>query len=139
MSFREKSAWITFVLVLAVFALWLTNVIRVEFFGLRHGNPMLFAIGLLTIFIVAEIVLHVAIALQSPAEARAPKDERERLIDLKASRVGFYVLAAGAWLSVGSMHIRFNTLFVAQNVMGALFIAELVKLATQIVLYRRDA
>ena len=35
--------------------------------------------------------------------------------------------------------LRSSLTFVVQNVMAALFIAELVKLGTQIVLYRRDA
>ena len=39
--------------------------------------------------------LHVAIAVRSPRDARAPKDEREVLIDLKATRTAFYVLFAG--------------------------------------------
>src|SRR3954471_18217340 len=118
MSFREKSAWITFVLVLVVFIVWLVSVIRHELFY-RHGrgNPMIPVFITLAAFIVAEVVLHVAIALMSPADARTPKDERERLIDLKATRVGFYVLAIGVWAAIGSMHIRFSLTFVVQNVM----------------------
>jgi hypothetical protein len=41
MSFREKSAWISFVLIFIFGALWLRNVVRVEFYGLRQ-DPMKF-------------------------------------------------------------------------------------------------
>jgi hypothetical protein len=117
MSFREKSAWISFVLIFIFGALWLQTLIRVEFFG-----------------------LHVAIALQSPREARTPKDEREKLIDLKASRVGFYVLMIGAWASIATMHIRgANKFTIVQAMMGAIIIATLTRFATMIALYRRDA
>ena len=139
MSFREKSAWITFILVLIVLGFWLRNVVRHEVYHLHSGNPMLEAFAVLVAFVAAEVVLHLAIAFHSPSDARAPKDERDQLIALKATRVGFYVLAACAWMAVGSMHLRFSVTFIAQNVMGALFIAELAKLGTQIVLYRRGA
>jgi uncharacterized membrane protein len=140
MSFREKSAWISFVLVFLVFLLWLVHMHGyVPLRPSAGGNPGLWILGVLVLFVVAEIVLHVAAALLSPADARAPRDERDTLIALRATRVGFYVLAAGAWVSVASMHIRFNALFVAEHVMTALFVAELAKLGTQIVLYRRQA
>ena len=135
MSFREKSTWITFVLVLIVFLFWLQSVFTHTLFGHNAGLGVVLT---LIAFVVAEIVLHLAIALQSPAEARAPKDERERLIDLKACRVGFYVLAVGVWAGIGSMHIKFSLSFVVPNLMAAFFIAELAKLGTQLVLYRRD-
>src|SRR5262245_7455501 len=110
MSFREKSAWISFVLVLIVFVYWLQNFIRVEAFGFRDPAPMTLALRTRLAFVVAEVLLHIAIALKAPREARTPKDEREKLIDLKAARVGFYVLALGAWAAVGSMHLRFDAL-----------------------------
>ena len=139
MSFREKSAWISFVLILVFGGLWLRNVIQVEFFGLRQ-NPMLQFFGMLAALIAAEVGLHIAIAIQSPHEARTPKDEREKLIDLKASRVGFYVLMVGAWTSIGTLHLpNSNRFLMAQFMMGSIIIAVLTRFATQIALYRRDA
>jgi hypothetical protein len=139
MSFREKSAWISFVLIFIFGALWLRNVLRVEFYGLRQ-DPMKFFFAILLALIVAEISLHIAIAIQSPRDARTPKDEREKLIDLKASRVAFYVLMIGAWLSLGTLHVPgSNRAMMAQALMGTIIIAVLTRFATQIVLYRRDA
>ena len=68
-----------------------------------HGGTQF---ALILLFVVLEIVLHVAIAVQSPRDARAPKDERETLIDLKATRTAFYVLFGGALLSIFTMHFR---------------------------------
>jgi hypothetical protein len=139
MSFREKSAWISFVLILIFGGLWLRNVIQVEFYGMRQ-NPMHFFFGMLAALIAAEIALHVAIALQSPGEARTHKDERERLIDFRASRVAFYVLMVGAWTSISTLHLPNSSRFLmAQFLMGSIIIAVLTRFATQIVLYRRDA
>ncbi len=139
MSFREKSAWISFFCLLVIGGFWFANIVRVEVYGVRHGNPLLYFLGLVTALVVGEIVLHVVIALQSPREARTPKDEREKLIDLKATRVAFYVLIAGGWLSVATIHLRFSSLDVAQCIIGSIIIAELTKFGAQIALHRRDA
>jgi hypothetical protein len=113
---------------------------RVEFFHTRNVSPMLWWFVMLAGLIALEIALHVAIAIQSPRDARTPKDERERLIDMKASRVAFYVLLAGAFASVGTLHVPGSSRFmVAQSVMGSIILAALVRFATQIALYRRDA
>ncbi len=78
-----------------------------------------------------------AIAVQSPRDARAPKDEREHLIDLKATRTAFYVLFGGALLSIFTMHFRVNVWTLSQFVLFSIVVAELVKFASQIVLFRR--
>jgi hypothetical protein len=139
MSFREKSAWISFFCLFGFGGFWLRNIIRVEVFHAREANPMLAFFSLLGALVLAELVLHIAIAVRDPKEARTPKDERERLIDLKAARVAFYVLMAGAWLSIATLHLDFDRLRIADSVLGAIIVAELVKFATQIALYRRDA
>jgi hypothetical protein len=139
MSFREKSAWISFLCLLAFGGFWLHHVIRIEVYHVRQANPMLAFFSLLGALIIAEIVLHIAIAVRDQKEARTPKDERETLIDLKAARVAFYVLMAGAWLSIGTLHLNFDRLRIADSVLRAIIVAEMVKLATQIALYRRDA
>jgi hypothetical protein len=139
MSFREKSAWISFFCVLVFGGFWFRSVVRLEVYHRREANPMLVFFSLLGALILTEIVLHIAIAARDPKEARTPKDEREKLIDLKAARVAFYVLMAGAWLSIGTLHLNFDRLRIADSVLGAIIVAELVKFGTQIALYRRDA
>jgi hypothetical protein len=140
MSFREKSAWISFFCLLLFGAAWLAHVLKIEVFHARSDNPMLWFFGMLAGLIALEIGLHVAIALQSPRDARTPKDERERLIDMKASRVAFYVLLTGAFASVGMLHVPgSNRFMMAQSLMGSIILAALVRFATQIALHRRDA
>lgn len=140
MSFREKSAWISFFCLLLFGASWLTHALGIEFFHPANDNPMRWFLGMLAGLIALEIALHVAIAIRSPREARTPKDERERLIDMKASRVAFYVLLVGAFASVGTLHVPGSSRFmIAQCVMGSIIFAALARFATQIALYRRDA
>ena len=136
MSFREKSTWVSFILLLALaiayfwnFALMLAD---------RPHSDLLFPLLVLG-FVVGQVILQAVVAIQSPIEARAPKDERERLIDLKATRVAFFVLIVGAFTSVGTMHFRFNRFEMGQFTLLAIVVAELALLGTRIVLYRRDA
>ncbi|HXD75895.1 MAG TPA: hypothetical protein VN628_19250 [Vicinamibacterales bacterium] len=139
MSFREKSAWISFYSIAIFAVMWFTHIARVEFFHVPE-NPMLWFFGTLVTVLALEIGLQIWIRIQSPHEARTPKDERERLIDMKASRVAFYVLLVGAFSSIGTMHIPGSNRFtMAQTMMGSILVALLTRFATQIVLHRRDA
>ena len=135
MSFREKSAWISFVLIVLVFGPYFWLVGR-SFAGVGHVHAGT-QFALITVFIVLEIVVHIAIAIQSPRDARAPKDEREVLIDLKATRTAFYVLFAGTLISIFTMHFRVTVWMLSQFVLFSIVVAELVKFARQITLFRR--
>jgi hypothetical protein len=83
--------------------------------------------ALITLFVVLEVVVHVAIGLQSPRDARAPRDEREILIDLKATRSAFYVLFAGALFSIFTLHVPIRAWTLSQFVLLSIVVAELVK------------
>lgn len=140
MSFREKSAWISFLCLLVFAALWFTHAFG-DMFQTRYDNPMTWFFGMLAGLITLEIGLHVAIALQSPKDARTPKDERERLIDLRASRVAFYVLLVGAFFSLGfGLHFPGASRFsMGAFLLGSIIVALLARFGAQIALYRRDA
>lgn len=127
MSFREKSTWISFILLLAI---------SIPFFFQFVASFHLFLV-LVILFIVGEIVLHAIIAMQSPRDARAPKDERDRLIDLKATRVAFFVLMTGALLVVVMVHFPVDRLEILQALLLSVVVSELTMLGARIVYYRR--
>ena len=139
MSFREKSAWISFLSILGVFIPFFWNSYR-QFSGQVDGPTALsVAVWLLVAFVVLEIVLHAAVAMQAPSDARSPRDERERLIEMRATRVAFQVLVVGALAGVATIHFTRSAWAIQQVVLLAIVLAELVKFGGQIVLYRRDA
>jgi hypothetical protein len=135
MSFREKSAWISLVLIVLVFGPYFWLVGR-SFAGQTHvhGGTQF---ALILLFVVLEIVLHIAVAIQSPRDAEAPSDERDNLIDLRATRVAFYVLFGGALISIFTLHFPVNVWTLSQFVLFSIVVAELVKFGSQIVFYRR--
>jgi len=139
MSFREKSAWVSFITILAVFIPFFWNSLR-QYRGEIAGRQ---AVGtaflLLFSFVALEVVLHVVLAIRAPQEARSPRDEREQLIDMRATRVAFYVLLVGALAGVAMVHLTPSAWVMQQVVLLAIVVAELVRFGGQILLFRRDA
>src|SRR5262245_11746213 len=135
MSFREKSAWISLGLIVLVFVpyFWLVGQALSGKVHVHAGTQF----TLITVFIALEIIVHVAVALRSPRDARAPKDERDYLIDLRATRAAFYVLFAGALCSIFAIHFRVSVWAMSQSVLFSIVVAELVRFSRQIVFYRR--
>lgn len=71
----------------------------------HHDYPALF-LFLLAAVVVLEVVLRAVVAIRWPSDAGAPRDERDRLIALKAAPIAFYVLVTGAFLSIASISDR---------------------------------
>lgn len=129
MSFREKSAWISAVLI---------SLFLVSSHLLSHMHAGLHPFLLIVVtFITLEIVLHAVIAIRSPRDARAPKDERERLIGLKAARIAYYVLLVGALSSIFTIHLGARASQIAGHMFLAVVVAELVRFVSIIVFHRR--
>jgi hypothetical protein len=137
MSFREKIVWVTFVVILLAFGIYFAEIAHKLITGHRDGisPPALFAV-LVVIVVVVEIVAHVLIAAGSPQDAKAAKDERDRFIALKSTRPAFFVLLAGTFLSIGTMHLGASVWQLANCVLLSIWIAELTRLGTQIYYYR---
>src|SRR5262245_41999033 len=105
MSFREKTAWITLCAILIVSLMYWLHVP-----SLREPHPGGFVLhamhGSISAFIVIEIVAWIVLRLRYPKDARTPKDEREKLIDLKSMRIAYYVLASCSILGVAmALHL----------------------------------
>ena len=137
MSFREKSAWISLVSISGIYAFYFWSVLHA---GPRGGRVQFS--GLLETIIalaVVETVLTIAVAIFAPKEAKAPRDERERLIDLKATRFAYAGLATG--LAVACFFGAFNPpiIFNTNSLLFVLVTAEIMRSGCQIVQYRHGA
>lgn len=152
MSWIEKSAWASLATTLLVWG-WYFAAVASELAGGSPDGGRLIGIFVraVVLSIVVEIVLAIVLALMSPKEADAPADERDRLIGLKATQAAYWVLslgvvvvalytpmAVGADLNLLDDLPEADTALVAANgIVFALVLAELVKAAGQIFLYRR--
>jgi hypothetical protein len=137
MSFREKTAWISMLSMAGIYGFYFWSVV--------HNGPHAggFRFGGLLVTIVAVVVLQavltVAVAIFSPKEAKAPRDERDKLIELRAMRVAYAGLATSVALACffGAFDppIVFNT----NSLLFILVTAEIMRSACQIIQYRRGA
>lgn len=136
MSYREKSAYISLATHAAVFGTYFFMLWRA--WDDRIGQGL--SIGLLAAAVIALIViaatLAIVAALLSPKEANASSDERERMIDLKAERIASYTLSTGVVCLIGALLIGWNSFLVANLLLAAMVISELVKAIAQIVYFR---
>jgi cytochrome b561 len=138
-SFREKTLLVSFVLMFSLFGYYFWFVSQVSAGNADPDRTLHVFLVVLVLLIVGELVVRAVLRIQNPKEARAARDERERHIELKARGIAYYVLLVAALATVGSVHISTSGYFLAQHVLMAMVLAELTRLGTQIVLFRRDA
>jgi hypothetical protein len=137
MSFREKSVWGSFLIMLTLFSLWVWNFGRGLLGQVERADMVRVSFTLLILAIALELALHLALALLSPHEARTPRDERERLIELYATRIAFRVLVGTGLLAVASVHVGARTGVLTDAMMLSIILALLVKFGSEAVLFRR--
>jgi hypothetical protein len=137
MPFREKSAWISLLSMCGIYGVYFWSVIHSgpQVGGLRFGSLLETIIAL----VVVQVGLTIAAAIVTPKEANAPRDERDKLIELKATRIAYFGLAAGVALAcffgAFSPAIILNT-----NALLFVFVAaEVLRSSCQIIQYRRSA
>jgi len=139
--FREKSIVIQIVSILAVYGLF--GVCLWGFWDLPSlpavaaGAIMVVAlIGITVCMIVINIVGHAALAFYARPEA---PDERDRVIRLRGSRNAYGVLAVGMWCVLYLAIAKVPHGALLYTIMGAIALAELVRLGSQFLYYKLGA
>lgn len=136
MAFREKMAWLSVAAHALVFGGYFFALTRSWDEQHAQGLSIGLMIAAVIAFVVIMVALTTAIALLAPRSAGAPADERERLIDLKAERSASYVLSAAVVCLIGALLMSWNGILVANLLLAAVVISELVKAGLQIGYYR---
>jgi hypothetical protein len=136
MSFREKTAWISLISMAGIYGLYFWSLIRS---GPGGGGRTGSLLGTVIALVVVQTVLTIAVAVFAPKEAQAPRDEREKLIELKATRFAYAGLATGIAVAVFFAAFPAPIIFGANSLLFILVIAEIMRSGCQIVQYRRSA
>ena len=156
MSFREKSAWIGLIATLAIWSVYAVMVGR----GLLAGHVMgpwsvaLF-VECVIVSLAVQFGLKALVGLRAPEEERGLIDEREILIEGRATRLAYTLLIGtvlgvalvsalviGVGLPVGDYRLipagPWNpTVVMANGLLLAVVAAEAMKSATVLILYQR--
>jgi hypothetical protein len=137
MPFREKSAWISLVSMCGIYGVYFWSVIQAgpRAGGFHFGGLLETIIAL----VVVQIGLSIAVAIVTPKEAQAPRDERDKLIDLKATRIAYFGLASGVVLACFFGAFNPPIILDINALLFVLVAAEVLRSSCQIVQYRRSA
>ena len=136
MSFREKSAWISLLSIAGIYGVYFWSVIHAgPHAGVRFGSLLETIVAL----VVVQVVLTIAVAITAPKEAKAPRDEREKLIELKATRIAYSGLATGIALACFFGAFDPPMVFNTNALLIILVTAEVLRSSCQIIEYRRSA
>ena len=137
MTFREKSAWVMGLVMVATGIFYL-NMALVTMRPTGWTAPPLVAfIPYVGLVVIASIVAQATLSLLTPKEANAPADERERPLIDRAGNWSGLVLGVGVVSSLLNYfwHGNGNVLF--HMVMGSLILSQIAEYAFQIALFRR--
>ena len=136
MSFREKSAWITLVTVLACFGIYFGSIVTGRVSG-RDLDTLHLLLMCVIVLVVLQCALTVIAAMTTPRDGRAPKDEREQLIQWRSHTLGYYVLVV---LVLGLFipgHLGHTVIDMMNFALLDVVIATVVVAAAQVVMFRR--
>ncbi len=136
MCFREKTAWISLISMAGIYGLYFWSLIRSGRTGRGHTSGLL---GTIIALVVVQTVLTIAVAIFDPKSAQAPRDEREKLIELKATRFAYAGLATGIAFAIFFAAFTPPIIFGANSLLFILVVTELMRSSCQIIQYRRSA
>ena len=146
LSYQEKGILGSLVAMVAVYGYYFASVLRDTSHPEFGGGSLARLVFAVVVIIVIEIVYHIVLALESKPE---PKDERDILIECKAYRNAYFLLASGAFLVIGSVimaslmrdatptRIVATPFLIVNLVLFFMVLAELMKFLTQLFYYRR--
>lgn len=138
MAFREKVHWVALVAMAVAFGRYFL----VYPWQIVDSPAGVWAMaGLLvpvTIAIIVAMTVATAIfAIRNPAEVDLKEDERDRSFHVRGTHFAYYPLVLGVWLNI---FLGFWGIAQAQQLnllLAAVVVAELVRIGSQIYLYRR--
>jgi hypothetical protein len=132
MSFREKTAWISLLSMSGIYGMYFWSVMRSR----SHAGGLL---GTVIALVIVQVALTIVVAIFDPKQAKAPADERDRLIGLRSTRVAYAALATSVvcacFFGAFDPPIIFNT----NALLFVLVVAEILRSGCQIIQYRRGA
>ncbi len=141
MPFREKTAWVSLITTVGIWGAYFWAISRFlldrgSLASLPADSVGLFIAGVVAIVIV-QIILAIVMAVVSGKASEASMDEREQLIDLKGARSGFYALNAAAFMVSMLWALGASPLVMANGILAAMVLGEVVRSGWIIVGYRR--
>ena len=136
MSFREKSAWITLVTVLVCFGIYFGS-IALGLVSARGFDTLHLLLACVVGLVLLQVALTVVAAVTTPKDGRAPKDERETLIQLRSQSLGYSVLVMLVLALFVPGHLGHTVIDMMNFALLDVVLAVLTVAVAQIIMFRR--
>jgi hypothetical protein len=138
LSYKEKSIWASLISTIIVFGYYFFFAIKV-FNNPEIENMMLVGlfIGAVVFIILIQIFSQIVIAIANRKEAEKGEDERDNLIELKTTRVSYFILVLGVWITAFSILVISSPIILVNLIMFFFILAEIVGYSLQLIYYRR--
>ncbi len=138
LSFREKSIWTSLIVTLLIFGYYYFQAFSI-FSNAAIPNESLMGlfVGVVVLTIVVQVVLQSVLAIANRKEAASASDERDTLIELKATRLAYFILAGGVWIAGISIFVLPSALITANIILFFFILAEIIGFSTRLFFYRR--
>jgi len=140
-TFQEKSALTMTGILVVVFGLYFALVLGPVAGAPAPAREFAFTALMILASVVVTILAattHIVLAIVFRSQVNA-HDERDRLIDLRSTRVAAYILATGVFAGIGLAVVQADRFWIAQALIAALVIAEITDGVVKVALYRRGA
>ena len=140
MSFREINAWIGLASILVVFGCYFARVGAALRAGpVKPGDFLDQFIGSVVLLVVLQIALSIVAAIATGASQaqQLMRDERERTIELEASRIALPLVQLGAVMAAGAIALGAPPAVTAHGLVLMLVLGEVVRLGGQILYFHR--
>lgn len=138
MAFREKIHWVTLVTMAAAFG-WYFLVYPWQIADSPAG--VWATAGLLVpvtiAIIVAMTVATAFLAIRNRAEVDLKEDERDRSFHMRGTHYAYYPLVVGIWITIFLIFWGVSQAQQLNLMLATLVTAEIVRIGTQLYLYRR--
>lgn len=134
-SFEEKSVWITLFGLLATFVGYFYVAAQMLSAGVMAVAPYVAVLLVTTALLVAILVVgHIVVAIASRPDGR---DERDRVIEWRAESNSAWLLGVAALVSIGGLALGVGGAWIANGLLAALFLSEVLKRVLQLVYYHQ--
>jgi hypothetical protein len=121
---------------LGIYGLYFWSVIHAKS---QSGGFHAQLLGTIIALVVLQTVLTIVVAIFAPKDAKAPRDERDKLIELRSTRVAYAGLATSVALACFFGTFDPPIIFNTNALLFVLVTAEIMRTACQVIQYRRGA
>jgi len=138
MSFQEKSTWVSLGITLLIFGAYFTFAFGV-FSDAETPAGVLIPVFIATVVAttIIQAFLHTILGIAFNKEAEKGADERDHLIELRATRISYFILVFGVFATGVSMLLTASPIMMANIILFFFILAEVVGFSIQLFYYRR--